>query len=316
MEDQLAAVLRSSLLGHIWALDFAAFEMWLPRAVEHLAFHLVRLAEPQEAVRLERLLAFAAEQRSPLRPRLDGAAEDEARFAGPLAHAVIAGPLSSRPSPSSELLGGTSYRAIRHFVAQAVAAPRVDGLLLEFDTPGGAVMGCRETFDALRAANAQKPVWAVVSGHCCSAGYWLASAARRIIASPSAEVGSVGVYGVHEDRSAQYEASGVRHTVISAGRLKAEDLDVRPLSEDARGRMQARVDQVFQDFVDCVAAGRRTTPEAVRSGYGEGAVLGARESMAAGLVDEIGTVEQAAARFADVLGDFRRRAEVSALAAR
>ena len=106
-----------------------------------------------------------------------------------LAHIPVFGFLSSRPSLSSLFFGGASMAGIREAVAAAVAAPSVKGILLEIDSPGGAVYGAHETFAAIRAAASKKPVIAAITGLGASAGYWLAAAADRIVLTPSGDAG-------------------------------------------------------------------------------------------------------------------------------
>jgi signal peptide peptidase SppA len=203
----------------------------------------------------------------------------------------LLGMLWHRPTLLSALAGGTVLTDVRRWLALFVASPAVRAIVLDVDSPGGSVHGASETWQAIRAADQVKPVIAVVSGCGASAAYWLASGARRILASPSAEVGSIGVYGVHADKTALYTAKGITHTVIASGAKKVEALDIAPLTDDAKAALQRRVDAAYGRFVADVAAGRRTTVEAVKRGFGEGRLLAAEDALAAGLVDGIQTID-------------------------
>ena len=112
---------------------------------------------------------------------------------------------------------------------------------------------------------------------------------------------------------ALYTAKGITHTVIAAGAHKSEGLDVVPLTDEAKAGLQRRVDAAYTRFTADVAAGRRTTPDRVRVGFGEGRVLAAEDALAAGLVDSIQTMDETIAGFAGVVGDSRRREELAAL---
>ena len=107
----------------------------------------------------------------------------------------------------------------------------------------------------------------------------------------SGQVGSIGVYGVHEDLSKAAERLGVKTTLISAGKYKTEGNPWEPLSDLARSEMQSKVDAHYRQFTDDVAFGRGVSPGAVVKGYGEGRMLLARPALAAGMVDEIGTLD-------------------------
>ena len=79
--------------------------------------------------------------------------------------------------------------------------PAVGMIVLDVDSPGGVVTGTPEAADAIYAAAKRKKVVALVNPLCASAGYWLASQASEIIAVPSADIGSIGVYQLHWDDS-------------------------------------------------------------------------------------------------------------------
>src|SRR5690242_11143847 len=163
---------------------------------------------------------------------------------------------------------GTSVDEIRQNFRAAMASDQVDAILLDVDSPGGEVTGVAELADEIRGAT--KPVTAYANGLMASAAYWLASVASAIAMTPSALVGSIGGYMVHEDWSRNLEQEGVRVTAISAGRFKTEGAPWQPLSPEGEAHYQQRVDEVYGWFVRAVAAGRNTTQTAVRNGYGEG----------------------------------------------
>ena len=86
------------------------------------------------------------------------------------------------------------------------------------------------------------------------------------------------------------------YTLVSAGKFKVEGNPFEPLADEARGELQARVERVYADFVSAVARGRGVSAEAVRSGYGQGRVAGAKQAVALGLADRVDTLEGTIAR--------------------
>ena len=230
---------------------------------------------------------------------------------GSVAVIGVHGFLTRRPSFWSSLFGGASLVDLESSLRDAVRDPGVSAIVLDCDSPGGSVTGVHETWEAVRAANAVKPVTVAISGLCASAAYWIASAASRIAISPSAEVGSIGVFGVHADRSAYYAAEGVTFSVFASPESKAENVDFLPLSDEARSAMRRRVESHYARFVGDVASGRGTTPDAVRAGYGGGRVVGSADALASGLVDVIETPAATVGRVLDSLGDRSRRAELA-----
>lgn len=197
-------------------------------------------------------------------------------------------------------------------IDQAVSDARVDAIVLEMDTPGGSVTGIPELAAKVRAARDVKPVVASANGMMASAGYWIGSQASEVTASPSSEVGSIGVFAVHEDESKWLENEGVVVTEISAGKYKTEGAPWRPLDEGAREFFESRVAEAYDWFVKAVADGRGDSAANVRSGYGEGRVLMAKAAKAASLVDRVETLEETIGR---LTAGRTRRARVAAMEA-
>lgn len=212
-------------------------------------------------------------------------------YAGSSAIVPVRGFLTGRPTYS--FWGdrcGWSCQEIQAMVRMADADPAVKSIVLDCDSPGGLVEGVPETWAAIRAVS--KSVIAVVNHLCASGAYWIACAAGEIVISPSGSAGSIGVFTLHSDLSQALEEFGEKVTLIKAGRYKAENLPYFPLSDDARDHMQERVNETYGDFVTAVAAGRRTTPDKVTAGYGEGRCLGAAACVSARLADRIGTLAE------------------------
>ncbi len=192
--------------------------------------------------------------------------------------------------------GGTSTeRFIRGF-RDAMADNSVSSIVLDVDSPGGGVPGVDEAATEIRGARGDKPIIAVVNSLAASAAYWIASAADEIVVTPSGEVGSIGVFAAHKEFSRRDETLGVKTTLISAGRFKVEGNPFEPLTEEAREAIQARVDEHYEVFVDAVARGRDVAASAVRGGFGEGRTVGAREAVALGMADRIGTMDEEVAQ--------------------
>lgn len=180
----------------------------------------------------------------------------------------------------------------------AMASRSVNAILFDVDSPGGTVTGIPELAAKIANARGQKPMLALANSLAASAAYWIASACDEIMVTPSGEAGSIGVYTVHEDWSKALEQEGVSMTPVSAGKYKLEGAPWQPLGEEAQAVLQARVDEVYGWFVKDVANNRGDTQTAVRSGYGEGRVLGAAQAVKAKLADRVGTFEDAVARLA------------------
>jgi capsid assembly protease len=212
---------------------------------------------------------------------------------GTVAVLPLFGIISQRMNLITQSSGGTSTELFGRAFDDAVADSSVTAIAIDVDSPGGNVSGTPELAAKIRAARGTKPIVAVSNSFMASAAYWIASQADEIWASPSSETGSIGVLCEHVDASAAYEKEGLRPTIIKAGEHKAEFTDTAPLSADARAELQRRVDETYAMFVRDVALGRRVSEAIVRQRFGKGRTLGAKDALAAGMVDHVGSFEQA-----------------------
>ena len=202
---------------------------------------------------------------------------------------------------------GTSTDEIGQALNVALASNQVDAILLDVDSPGGTIGGVPELADKIAAARQQKPIVAFANGLMASAAYWLSAAASEVVVTPSGEVGSIGVYMLHEDWSRNLAQEGVTVTAISAGKYKTEGAPWEPLNAEAEAHMRAMVDEAYGWFVKAVADGRHDSQANVRAGYGEGRVLGAKEALRAKLVDRVATYDETVQRLATRVTRANRR---------
>lgn len=203
---------------------------------------------------------------------------------------TVTGSLVNRGAWVGASSGLTSYEGIKYQAARIAADPKVKSVILDLDSPGGEAIGAFETATAIRALDAKKPVVAVVNGMSCSAAYALASGARRIVSTPTGVSGSIGVVLLHADYSGALDKAGVKPTFIFAGAHKVDGNPCEPLSKAVKSSLQAEVDAFYDLFVATVAQGRKDlTADKIRKTEAR-AFIGA-DAKAAGLVDEIGTLE-------------------------
>jgi signal peptide peptidase SppA len=192
----------------------------------------------------------------------------------------------------TEISGATSAETLGNTFTKLVNDPEVDAIILNVDSPGGQTGGVEELSKKIFDARGKKPILAVANHLMASAAYWIASAADEIVITPSGEVGSIGVFTVHEDFSKALEEEGIKTSLISAGKYKTEGNPYQPLDEEARAFIQSRVDEAYETFIQAVARNRGVNADEVRNGYGEGRVLSARQAVNLKMADRIGTLEE------------------------
>jgi signal peptide peptidase SppA len=228
----------------------------------------------------------------------------------PIAVLPLYGVIAPRTNMMTDISGGTSAEAFGRAFRALIADPEISAVVLDVDSPGGSVFGIEELANIIRSARGRKPIVAVADTMMASAAYWIAAQADEIIASPSSQVGSIGVIGVHQDISKAEAADGITTTLVTAGKFKGDGNEHQPLSDTARAAMQHMVDSYYAAFTRDVGKGRAVSAADIRDGYGEGRVLGADAAFKAGLTDGTGTLEQVIARLASGSKRVGMKAEV------
>jgi signal peptide peptidase SppA len=218
-------------------------------------------------------------------------AADENTPTNPVGVLNISGPIFPKANMMTQMSGATSIEKLQNDFRTMLADEAVKSIVMNIDSPGGMSDLIMEMGDEIFAARGQKPIVAVANTTAASAAYWLGAQADKLYVTPSGQVGSVGVYTVHQDKSAQQEKDGVKTTYISAGKHKVAGNPSEPLSEDAKGYMQERVNETFSEFVSAVARGRGTQEDVVKETYADGRVYRAKSALALGMVDGIKTLD-------------------------
>jgi len=226
---------------------------------------------------------------------------------GRVARIPIMGSLSKRDSFWSALFGGASYEGIVKAVREAAADESIGTILLDIESPGGTVSGVLDVAAEIRKARESKHVVALANGLMASAAYWIGSQADEIFSTPDALVGSIGVFSIHNDWSKFMERIGITPTYVHAGKYKVEGNPNQPLSDEARAQMQIIVDDAYEMFIADVAKGRNVTSASVRSDYGEGRVLTAKDAKAAGMIDRIAGVDETMRRLSGMKAELDSR---------
>jgi len=229
----------------------------------------------------------------------------------------VSGVLASADMAGWYWYADTPVESIREDIAEGLAEPRVQAILLRVLSPGGVVDGTWSlaTFIAghTQRRGGDKPIWAFVE-RANSAAYWIASQADRVIGTATADVGSIGVITEHIDVSRMLEEMGIAVTPIFSGAAKADFHDARPLSEEARSRVQAELDTIRHVFAASVATARGLAEDAV-IGTEAQTFIGA-EAMRAGLIDGVDTIDATRAALLRAAGSRQTPAAPRAAAAR
>lgn len=271
---------------------------------EHIARYVASTLwaiQPTKLVELLSVLAYRAAGHAftpeEIAARLgDAGGGSSATSSGAIAVIPISGVIAHRMGGMDESSGGTSAERIGKTLDRIAADPQIGTIVYDINSPGGTVPGIQELAAQMWALRGQKTQIAQVNSLAASAAYWLASQCDEIVSLPSGTAGSIGVFTVHQDLSKALAQEGIDVTLISAGKYKVEGNPFEPLSDEAKAVLQGRVDAAYAQFTKDVARGRGVSVADVRSGYGEGRALSAKEALAAGLIDRIATMDATLSR--------------------
>lgn len=269
-------------LSQPWAIEQSKLDEILALMARRMDGHRLTAEEIREVV---------GEDMDRNQAKVEAAAAGRAR-SGSVAVVPILGTIFHRAATLEESSGGTSTRAIKASLDAAAKDDEVGTILLDVDSTGGGADGVQELADDIYRARESKRIVALADVTMASAAYWLASQAHEIVGTPSSRTGSIGVFGLHEDLSERAKMLGVKLTIVSRGKYKTEGNPFEPLSDEAKEFFQKQVDTTYDNFVGAVARGRGVSVSAVKSGFGEGRALLAKDAKKAGIIDRIATREE------------------------
>lgn len=178
----------------------------------------------------------------------------------------------------------------------------VHAVVLRVDSPGGSAFAAEVIADEVRALRAAgKPVVASMGSVAASGGYTISMHADRVIASPSTITGSIGVFGMFPTYQRSLAAIGINSDGVGSTPWAGEFRPDREMSEHTRELLQLFVEDTYDDFVTDVSTSRELDKITVDA-IGQGRVWTGTEALGNGLVDELGTLEDAVAVAASLAG--------------
>lgn len=182
--------------------------------------------------------------------------------------------------------------------------PSVKAIVLRIDSPGGGVVAAQEIHEALRRLREEepeRPILVSMGEVAASGGYYIACAADKILANPGTLTGSIGVIMEFANVEELLKKVGIRTEVIKKGRHKDLGSATRPMTPEERALLEDVLEDVYEQFVEAVVEGRGLSVEQVRS-LADGRIFTGRQAKELGLVDELGTLEDAIRMAAEMAG--------------
>ena len=179
--------------------------------------------------------------------------------------------------------------------------PFIKAIVLRIDSPGGAVVPAQEIYKEIRKAAQKKNVIVSMGSVAASGGYYIASPATKIIANPGTLTGSIGVIMEVPNVGGLMDKLGIKTEVVKSGRHKDMASVFRGIGKEERAILQDVLDNVHEQFIKAVAEGRTMLYDDVKK-IADGRVFTGEQALTVGLIDELGSLEDAVHRAAQLSG--------------
>jgi protease-4 len=228
-------------------------------------------------------------------------ASDSGAFLPKIAIVDIEGTLAN--SRKSTLFGeGENMMAMAvEKLQKAAADSKVKAVVLRINSPGGTVTSSdilyREVLKVRQGDEAKgyagKPVVAAMMDLAASGGYYVACGADEIVAEPTSVTGSIGVVMLTYNVKGLFDKVGVSTDAIKSGPMKDAASPFRPMKPEERELFQSMINEYYEGFLTVVASSRtKLTKEQIRK-LADGRVYTGRQACTLGLVDEVGSLDDA-----------------------
>ncbi|MDJ0709851.1 MAG: signal peptide peptidase SppA [Woeseiaceae bacterium] len=211
---------------------------------------------------------------------------------------VAAGDILNGSQPPGTIGGDSTAELLK----RALADESVKAVVLRVDSPGGSMFASEVIADEIEALQeAGKPVVASMGSVAASGGYWISVVADRVIASPSSVTGSIGIFGMFPTFQRTLDTVGIATDGVGTTPWSGELRPDRAMSDDVRQLFQLIIEDGYEDFIVGVAEHRGLEKDYVDS-IGQGQVWTGNDAFDNGLVDQLGTFEDAIAVAAELAG--------------
>lgn len=210
--------------------------------------------------------------------------------------------------------GEASAELVVSSLRSALEDAGTQGVVLLINSPGGSPVQAGIINDEILRLKAKhkKPIYAVVEETCASAAYYIAVSADRIFVDKASIVGSIGVLMDGFGFTGLMDKLGVERRLLTAGENKGFLDPFSPQTEKQRAFAQTMLDQIHQQFIAVVKAGRgarlKETPETFSGLFWTG-----QQAVEMGLADQLGNLDYVAREVikAEDLVDYTRRENVA-----
>lgn len=179
--------------------------------------------------------------------------------------------------------------------------PSIKVIVLRVESPGGATVPSQEIYEEVRRTVLKKKVVVSMGSLAASGGYYISAPATKIIANQATITGSIGVIMELANISGLMEKLGIKSEVIKAGKHKDLASMYRGVGKEERAILQNVIDDIHSQFIEAVSVGRHMHIDKVRA-LADGRIFTGRQALQLGLVDKMGTLQDAIKEAAEMAG--------------
>ena len=225
---------------------------------------------------------------------------DEEYVSGDGPDKVVVVPIEGVIAPADDTLGGvlptSTPEGLTDALRQAGSDPSVVAVVLEIDSPGGGVTASDEMHQSVLdfEENTGEPVVVSMQDVTASGGYYISTAADRIVANKTTLTGSLGVIFEITNFAEAADKYGIKQVVIKSGKYKDMGSAFREMTPAERDILQSFVDDLYAQFVDVISEGRDIPKDRVRD-IADGRVYSGLQAKKLGLIDSFGGLDEASA---------------------
>jgi protease IV len=224
----------------------------------------------------------------------------EEYVAGDGASRIAVVPVEGTIAPADNTVGGiqptTTPEGFADALRQAGQDTSVVAVVLEVNSPGGGVTASDEMHQSILdfRKNTGKPVVVSMGDVAASGGYYIATAADRIIASETTLTGSLGVIFKFNNYAEAADKYGIKQLVVKSGKYKDIGNAFHEMKPEEREIVQSIVDESYNEFVEVISEGREIPEDRVRE-IADGRIYSGIQARDLGLVDSFGNLDEASA---------------------
>ncbi|MFQ5345376.1 MAG: signal peptide peptidase SppA [Mariprofundus sp.] len=204
-------------------------------------------------------------------------------------------------------LGTVGSENMMEMLNKARLDSKIKAVVLRIDSPGGSAQASEAIrSEIVRLKKSGKPVVVSMGSMAASGGYWMATPADQIWASPTTITGSIGAFGVLANMQQGLEKLGIHTDGLGTTSIAGGIRPDRPLPPELDKVMQLSMQHIYRRFLHTVASGRNMPVEKVAS-LAEGRVWSGTDAYRLGLVDSLGNYQDAidaAAKLAGIDADY------------